>query len=104
MRVTVDRNLCGSWAPACEECFNMLIARDFPMDRACITGSWEDGSDDVTVVIRSGAYVGTVKITNENRDAIMSEGWRKFSTLPDEAFDIKPPHGDYMRTTLRQDQ
>jgi hypothetical protein len=82
----------------------MLISRNFPMDRACITGSWEDGSKDVTVVIRSGAYVGTVKITDENRTAIMDEGWRKFSTLPDEAFDIKPPHGDYMRTTLRQDQ
>jgi hypothetical protein len=82
----------------------MLVMREFPMDRACITGSWEDGSDDVTLVIRSGAYVGTLKITNENRVAIMNEGWRKFSTLPDEAFDIKPPHGDYVRMTLRQDQ
>jgi hypothetical protein len=103
MRVTIDRNLCGSWPPACEECFSVFVTRGFPIDRACITGAWADGSEDVTAVIRSGQYVGTLKITPENRDAIISEGWRKFANLPDEAFDIRPPHGDYVRTTLRQE-
>jgi hypothetical protein len=102
MRITIDRNLCGAWTPACEECFSVFVARGFPIDRACITGSWEDGSNDVTAVIRSGHYVGTLKITPENRDAIMCEGWPKFANLPDAAFDIQPPHGDYVRTTLRQ--
>ncbi len=103
MRVTIDRNLCGSWPPACEECFSVFVTRGFVLDRACITGAWEDGSDDVTAVIRSGRYMGTLKITPENRDAIISEGWRAFTTLPDEAFDIQPPHGDYLRATLRQE-
>jgi len=102
MRVTIDRNLCGSWAPACEECFSVFVSRDFPLDRACITGAWDDGSNDVTAVIRSGRYVGTLKITPENREAVIREGWRAFTTLPDEAFDIQPPHGDYVRATLRQ--
>ena len=102
MRITIDRNLCGAWLPACEECFGVLVARGFPMDRACITGSWEDGSDDVTAVIRSGQYVGTLKVTPENRDAIICEGWPKFADLPQAAFDILPPHGDYVRTALRQ--
>jgi hypothetical protein len=102
MRVTIDRNLCGAWGPGCEECFNTFVMHDFPMDRPCITGAWDDGSDDVTVVIRSGRYVGTLKVTPENREAILSEGWRKFSTLSDEAFDIQPPHGDYIRMIARQ--
>lgn len=103
MRVTIDRNLCGAWSPACEECFGVFVARGFQLDRACITGAWDDGSDDVTAVIRSGGYVGTLKITPENRAAVISEGWRSFANLPAEAFDIQPPHGDYIRTTLRQD-
>ncbi len=103
MRVTIDRNLCGLWPPACEECFSVFVTRGFVLDRACITGAWEDGSDDVTAVIRSGRYVGTLKITPENRQAIIHEGWRKFCTLPDEAFDIKPPHAEYIRMMTRQD-
>jgi hypothetical protein len=103
MRITIDRNLCGAWPPACEECFGVLVARGFPLDRACITGAWDDGWTDITAVIRSGRYVGTVRVTPENREAIISEGWRNFTTLPDEAFDIQPPHGDYMRATLRQE-
>ena len=102
MRVTIDRNLCGSWAPACEECFSVFVSRDFALDRACITGAWEDGSEDVTAIIRSGSYVGTLKITPANREAVIREGWRAFANLPDEAFDIQPPHGDYIRAALRQ--
>jgi hypothetical protein len=102
MRVTIDRNLCGTWPPACEECFGVFVAHDFAPDRACITGMWEDGSANVTAVIRSGHFVGTLTVTPENRAAIIYEGWRRFTTLPDEAFDIRPPHGDYLRTYLRR--
>jgi len=98
MRVTIDRNLCGAWGPACEECFATFARNDFAPDRPCITGMWDDGSPDFTVVIHSGVYVGTLKITKENRDAIIAEGWRKFCTLPPEAFDIVPPHAEYVRT------
>lgn len=103
MRVTIDRNLCGSWGPACEECFAMFARHDFVPDRACITGMWEDGASDMTVVIHSGHYVGTLKITPENRQAIINEGWRKFCTLPDEAFDITQPHAEYIRTMTQRE-
>jgi hypothetical protein len=102
MRVTIDRNLCGAWSPACEECFSVFVRRDFAMDRACITGAWDDGSEDVSVVVHSGQHTGTLKITLENREAIIREGWRAYIDLPDEAFEIQPPHGEYMRTAARQ--
>jgi hypothetical protein len=103
MRVTIDRNLCGAWGPACEECFNTFILRECPPDRSCITGMWDDDSPNVTAVIHSGHYVGMLIITPENRDAILAEGWRKFVTLPPEAFDIAPPHAEYIRTMTRRE-
>ena len=97
MRITVDRNMCGVWAPACEECFSAFLRHNFPLDRACFTDVKDDGSEDVTVLIRSGQYSATLKITPENREAVASEGWRAFTDLPDEAFEILPPHGEDIR-------
>lgn len=97
MRVTIDRNLCGAWAPACEECFGVFISRDFVPDRLCVTSSIDDGSPNLTALIHSGDSVGTLVVTEENRNAILREGWMRYASLPDEAFDIKPPHGDYWR-------
>lgn len=97
MKVTIDRNLCGSWPPACEECFSVFLAKGSVPDRACIVEVVDDESPVLNAVIRSGHFVGTLVITPENRDAVMREGWRKFSTLPDEAFDILPPRGDDIR-------
>ncbi|MBI4787521.1 MAG: hypothetical protein HY782_10795 [Chloroflexi bacterium] len=102
MRVTIDRNLCGSWAPACEECFGVFLARNYAPDRACITEVLDDGSDILSAVIHSGRFVGTLIVRPENREAVIREGWRKFSTLPDEAFDICQPHGDDLRKAARR--
>jgi hypothetical protein len=100
MRITIDRNLCGAWSPACEECFGTFVAHGFPPDRLCLTSLIDDGSPDLTALIHSGGFVGTLIVTDENRDAVISEGWRNFTTLPDEAFDIQPPHGKYWRESI----
>jgi hypothetical protein len=97
MRVTIDRNQCGSWAPACEECFGVFVAHDYYPDRACIVDVQDDGSETLSAVIHSGPFVGTLIVKPEDREAVRREGWRKFSTLPEEAFDIKPPRGDELR-------
>jgi hypothetical protein len=102
MRVTIDRNACGSWAPACEECFGVFVARGLVPDRACIVDVQDDGSETLSAVIRSGHFVGTLIVKPEDRQAIVDEGWRKFSTLPDEAFDIIPPRGDDVRAAAQQ--
>lgn len=101
MRVAIDRNLCGSWPPACEECFNVFVARGFAPDRACITEYLDDGSDTLTATIRSGDYVDTMTIQPGEREAIMREGWIKYSHLPAEAFDIKPPRGSALRAKAK---
>ncbi len=102
MKITIDRNMCGAWGPACEECFGTFVLHGFPTDRACLVEAVEDGSPNINAVIRSSHFVGTMTITPENREAVVWEGWRRFCTLPDEAFDIKPPHGDYVREKGRR--
>ncbi len=98
MRATFDRNLCGAWAPACEECFGTFLTRGFFPDRLCVTSIVDDDSPNLNALIHSGTYVGTLTVTPENREAVIRNGWRKHCTLPDEAFDIKPPTGEYWRT------
>ena len=102
MRVTINRNLCGSWAPACEECFGVFVAKGLVPDRSCITDMQDDGSENINAVIHSGHFVGTLLITPENREAVIREGWRKFSSLPEEAFDIHQPRGDDIRAAFRR--
>lgn len=97
MRVVMDRNQCGAWKPACEECFAMFV-RNLSTDRACFVEVTDDASPDIHLLIRSGAYTSDMTITPENREAIQREGWIKFSDLPEEAFDIKPPRGEDVRT------
>ncbi len=99
MRITIDRNHCGSWAPACEECFATFIAHNCVPDRACFVDVQDDGSETINAVIHSGHFVGTLVIRPEDREKVMREGWRKFATLPDEAFDIVPPHGQDIRSS-----
>ncbi|MBI5033112.1 MAG: hypothetical protein HZB51_21545 [Chloroflexi bacterium] len=96
MRVTIDRNLCGAWIPACEKCFSVFMARGVP-DRLCVTSAVEDDSTNLTLLIHSGEHTSELVVTEENRATIMAEGWRKFANLPDGAFEIKPPHGEYWR-------
>ncbi len=96
MRVIIDRNTCGSWIAACEECFSAFLAHGVP-DRACVTSVVEDGSPNLTLLIHSGQHTTELVVTEENRAAIAAEGWRKFVNLPDDAFEIKPPHGEDLR-------
>ncbi len=100
MRVTIDRNLCGAWGPACEECFGVFLAHEMVPDRLCITSVADDGSPNLTALIHSGGYVGSLVVTEANRQAVIAEGWRSFTTLPDEAFDIQPPRGEYWRKNV----
>jgi hypothetical protein len=79
----------------------MFVARDYAPDRACITEYVDDGSETLTAIIRSGDYVDTMTIKPDEREAVIREGWIKYSHLPAEAFDIKPPHGSALRTKAK---
>ncbi len=102
MKVTIDRNMCGSWMPACEECFGVFLAHGNVPDRACIVDVVDDGSPVLDAVVRSGHFVGTLVISPQDRQAAIREGWRKFSTLPDEAFDIVQPRAEEIRAANKR--
>jgi len=53
MIVWIDRDTCDSNLSACLSCFGELMVRG-KTDRGCILDTEDDGSEDVTVYMRSG--------------------------------------------------
>jgi hypothetical protein len=81
MHITLYRGLCFHQLSACEECFaDFLRTGELPV-RGCLGNVIDDGAPELVVKVISGAHVGTLIITERNRDRIMYEGWTKFVRL-----------------------
>jgi hypothetical protein len=104
MQVTINRNFCGHPPASCEACFGEFLRKGAVPDRGCIVDVQDDGKPEVIATIVSGKYRGTLVVDDQNRDAIIAEGWMKFANLPPEAFDIVPPHGDDVRRMIREQE
>jgi hypothetical protein len=102
MQLTINRNMCGHHPAACEQCFGEFLRRGSVPDRGCFTDIIDDGRPEITAIIRSGPYFGTLVVTEENREEIIYDGWMKYVQLPPEAFDIVPPHGEEVRRMLKE--
>ncbi len=102
MQVTIDRNFCGHHPAGCEQCFGEFLRHEVVPDRACITSMRDDGRPETTVEIKSGPYSTTLVVTDENREQIMYDGWIRYANLPQEAFEIVPPHGGQVRRMVRE--
>jgi hypothetical protein len=104
MKVVMDRNTCGHHPAACEQCFGEFLRRGGVPDRACVLQVVEDGRAEIQVEIKSGKYVGSLTVTDANREEIIYDGWMKFVKMPREAFDILPPQGDEIRRQQREQE
>lgn len=102
MHVTINRNFCGHHPAGCEQCFGEFLRHGTVPDRSCITNVAEDGRPETTVDIQSGPYSTTLVVTDENREQIIYDGWIKFANLPQEAFEIVPPHGGDIRRMVQE--
>jgi hypothetical protein len=102
MRVIINRNLCGHHPAGCETCFGEFLRKGAVPDRSCMIDVIDDGTDQVTAVITSGAHTATLVVTDENREEIIYDGYMKFVDLPFEAFEIQPPSGIELRRLLRE--
>jgi hypothetical protein len=84
MKVWIDRDTCDSNLSACLSCFGQLMITG-AADRGCIIDHIEDGSDDITVYMRSGGEDhGPYVIPADQRELVAYEGWDKF-------VDFEPP-------------
>ena len=77
MKVWIDRNTCDSNLSACESCFGQLVRTGVP-DRGCIMAWKDDGSETLTIYLRSNDHEEMVVIPPEMRELVAYEGWSKF--------------------------
>ena len=78
MIVWIDRDTCDSNLSACLSCFGELMVRG-KTDRGCILDTQDDGSEDVTVYMRSGGEDhGPYVVPADQRELVAYEGWDQF--------------------------
>jgi hypothetical protein len=59
----------------CESCFASFLYHGCYPDRPCITDVVDDGTPEITLILRHDDYEKVVTITDETRDAIAYGGW-----------------------------
>jgi hypothetical protein len=78
MKVWIDRDTCESNLSACTSCFGQLLRKGVP-DRGCIIDFEDDGTEDVTVYMRSeGVEHGPYFIPADQRELVAFDGWDKY--------------------------
>jgi hypothetical protein len=74
MKVWIDRDTCDSNLAACLSCFGQMVLTGVP-DRGCIVKYEDDGSETLTVFMRSdGQEREPLIIPKEMRDMVAYEG------------------------------
>jgi hypothetical protein len=81
MRLTIYRDRCWHQLSACEECFADFLRTGKTPTRGCMSPVVDDGAPEMVVKVVSGEQVGTLVITERNRERIIYEGWTKFVRL-----------------------
>ena len=78
MKVWIDRDTCEANLATCLSCFGQLVRTGVP-DRACIIDYEDDGSEDLTVYMRSeGQDRDPIVIPEDMRELVAYEGWTEF--------------------------
>jgi len=78
MKIWLDRDTCDSNLAACISCFGELMVRG-KTDRGCILDTEDDGTEDVTVYMRSeGQERDPIFIPADMRQMVAFEGWDQF--------------------------
>jgi hypothetical protein len=75
MRVMIDRDLCDASLPFCQRCSAAFIRYPEGSDRHCIREIMDDGSDLLTIEMRTDGRTLTLNLTEEEREIASVEGW-----------------------------
>lgn len=75
MRVVIDRDLCDASLPFCQRCSAAFIRYPEGVDRHCITEIEDDGSELLTIEVRTDGREFSVQLTEEERELGSVEGW-----------------------------
>jgi hypothetical protein len=75
MRVVIDRELCDANLAFCQRCSAAFIRYPEGEDRPCIRDVIDDGSDLLTIEMRTDGRQLVLELTEEERDIASIEGW-----------------------------
>jgi hypothetical protein len=75
MRVVIDRDMCDASLPFCQRCSAAFIRFPEGTDRHCITDIIDDGSDLLTIEMRTDNRLIEIQLSEEERELASVEGW-----------------------------
>lgn len=78
MRVKINRNVCPAQLAFCERCLGKFLKYPYGYERRCFEDIQEDGSDLLTIELRTGNHHIIVKLDEQQRLELAGEGWAKF--------------------------
>ena len=76
MRVVIDRDLCDASLPYCQRCSAALIRYPDGVDRLCIRDIIDDGSDLLTIELKTDGRELVIQLSEEEREIASVEGWQ----------------------------
>ncbi|HEY4691096.1 MAG TPA: hypothetical protein VIK33_17430 [Anaerolineae bacterium] len=75
MKVTIDRNICNAALNTCEHCFSFFAQHPLGVDRYCIIEQVDDGSDKLTLTLRTDGTERMLVLDEKQRELVVTEGW-----------------------------
>jgi hypothetical protein len=75
MKVVIDRDLCDNSLPFCQRCSAAFIRFPEGTDRLCIRDIVDDGSEKLTIEMKTDGRVLEITLTDEERELASVEGW-----------------------------
>lgn len=81
MRVVIDRDLCDASLPFCQRCSAAFIRYPEGSDRQCIREIIDDGSDLLTIEMRTDGRILQIELTDEEREIAAVEGWEALANF-----------------------
>ncbi|MEZ4516440.1 MAG: hypothetical protein R3C44_06250 [Chloroflexota bacterium] len=81
MHVVMDRDLCDASLGFCQRCSAAFFRYPEGTDRLCITNIVDDGSDLITIEIKTDGRIIEMELTEEDRELASVEGGRLWLIL-----------------------
>jgi hypothetical protein len=75
MRVVIDRDLCDASLSYCQRCSAAFIRYPEGVDRHCIRDIIDDGSELLTIEMKTDGRELVIELSEEKRDLASVEGW-----------------------------
>lgn len=77
MYVKINRDVCGHQIATCERCLGRFLTHPYGYERQCFEEIVEDGSDKLTLDIKSGDSQYHLSLNEKQRLMLAGEGWAK---------------------------